>query len=80
MYGQHRSPAESQLRHGAKLITGRTGHLAHSPVVLQASWDEELKGTTESISLDVNGQCLVERRDVWGRESPSHPGRGLRFG
>ena len=58
----------------------RNVHLAASPVLLQASWDEELKGTTESISLDVNGQCLVERRDVWGRESPSHPGRGLRFG
>lgn len=41
--------------------------------------EEELKGTYESISLDANGQALVERRDVWGG-SGSSQSLGLRFG
>ncbi|KAL3145480.1 hypothetical protein ABBQ32_003305 [Trebouxia sp. C0010 RCD-2024] len=39
--------------------------------------EEELKGTYENISLDANGQALVERRDVWGGSGSS---LGLRFG
>lgn len=39
--------------------------------------EEELKGTYETISLDANGQALVERRDVWGGSGSS---LGLRFG
>ena len=38
--------------------------------------EEELKGTYENISLDANGQALVERRDVWGGSGSS---LGLRF-
>ena len=41
--------------------------------------EEELKGTTETITLDAKGQALVERRDVWGG-SGSSKSLGLRFG
>ena len=41
--------------------------------------EEELKGTKECISLDANGQALVERRDVWGGSGTSKS-LGLRFG
>ena len=41
--------------------------------------EEELKGTSETISVDPNGQALVERRDVWGG-SGSSKNVGLRFG
>lgn len=41
--------------------------------------EEELKGTYETITLDVSGQALVERRDVWGG-SGSTKSLGLRFG
>lgn len=41
--------------------------------------EEELKGTKECISLDANGQALVERQDVWGCSGTSKS-LGLRFG
>jgi hypothetical protein len=41
--------------------------------------EEELKGTSETITLKASGQALVERRDVWGG-SGSTKGLGLRFG
>lgn len=41
--------------------------------------EEELTGTYENISLDANGQALVERRDVWGGSGSSRS-LGLRFG
>ena len=41
--------------------------------------EEEIKGTKESISVNANGQALVERRDVWGGSGSSRS-LGLRFG
>ena len=43
--------------------------------------EDELAGTWETLSL-VEGEPLVERRDVWGLADPVRPGNpleGLRF-